>query len=297
MAAMGRVDKDSNRAFYDTQRDEDRRRFESGSKAFQAETLVPWVVSHLERGARVLDVAGGSGVYASLIVRAAPVSVIGLDISSSMVRQRSEDPLLPENVVGDMEALPFADGTFDAALFVGCLHHVPDPLPALREAQRVVRPGGTVFAAEPCSLRVGKAGVAPVPGHPHEFRFSLRFLTGNIREAGLRVEEVKGKRLTLRFVAPRFHSPPLWMFRAADRVDRLVTAVPGAVALAELALIRATRPGAAVAGDGGRGTVVCPRCLGALAMTAGELICGDCKTVYRIEDGIPMLLADEAAER
>jgi SAM-dependent methyltransferase len=214
-----------------------------------------------------------------------------------MVRQRSEDPLLPENVVGDMEALPFADGTFDAALFVGCLHHVPDPLPALREAQRVVRPGGTVFAAEPCSLRVGKAGVAPVPGHPHEFRFSLRFLTGNIREAGLRVEEVKGKRLTLRFVAPRFHSPPLWMFRAADRVDRLVTAVPGAVALAELALIRATRPGAAVAGDGGRGTVVCPRCHGALAMTAGELICGDCKTAYRIEDGIPMLLADEAAER
>ena len=80
MAAMGRVDKDSNRAFYDTQRDGDRRRFESGSNAFQAETLVPWVVSYLEPGARVLDVAGGSGAYASLIVRAAPVSVVGLDI-------------------------------------------------------------------------------------------------------------------------------------------------------------------------------------------------------------------------
>ena len=294
---MGRVDKDSNRAFYDTQRDEDRRRFESGSKAFQTETLVPWVVSHLERGARVLDVAGGSGVYASLIVRAAPVSVVGLDISSSMVRQRSKDPLLPVNVVGDMEALPFADGAFDAALFVGCLHHVPDPLPALREAQRVVRPGGTVFAAEPCSLRVGKTGVAPVPGHPHEFRFSMRFLTGKIREAGLRIDEVRGKRLTLRFVAPRLHSPPLWMFRAADRVDRLVTTLPGAVGLAELALIRASRPGVAVAGAAGHGTIACPRCRGTLTVTARDLVCGGCETGYPIDDGVPMLLADEAAER
>src|SRR6202035_1280981 len=112
---------------------------------------------------------------------------------------------------------------------------------------RVVRPGGTVFAAEPCSLRVGKAGVAPVPGHPHEFRFSMRFLTGKVREAGLQIDEVRGKRLALRFLAPHFESPPLWMFRAADRVDRLVTALPGTVSLAELALIRASRPGASVA--------------------------------------------------
>ncbi|HWE81870.1 MAG TPA: methyltransferase domain-containing protein [Gaiellaceae bacterium] len=291
---MARRDKDSNRAFYDTEREEDRRRFECGSKAFQAETLVPWVTSRLEPGARVLDIAGGSGVYASLIVRAAPVTVVGLDISSSMIRQRAEDPLLTENVVGDMEALPFPDSSFDAALFVGCLHHVPNPLKALEEAHRIVRPGGTVFAAEPCSLRVGTAGVAPVAGHEHEFRFSMSYLTAKFRQAGLRIENVTGKRLTLRFVAPRYHSPPLWLFRAADRIDRVVTAIPGATNLAELALIRATRPGAAPRATDD--AFACPRCRATLAARVGELVCDGCGARYAVDDGVAMLLADDPAD-
>ena len=69
---MERVDKDSNMAFYDSQRADDRRRFEEQpTKVHLNETIVPWVVSHLAPGARVLDVGGGSGVYASGIVRAA----------------------------------------------------------------------------------------------------------------------------------------------------------------------------------------------------------------------------------
>jgi SAM-dependent methyltransferase len=239
---MDRADKDLNRAFYDTERDDDRLRFEEQpSKMFMAETLVPWVISRVPPDARIVDIAGGSGAYASRIVRAATVSVVGLDISESMIRQRGEDPLLPENVVGDMEALPFADGEFDAALFVGCLHHVPDPLPALREAHRVVREGGTLFAAEPCSMRVGSAGIAPVPGHPHEFRFSMSYLLGRIREAGFAVDNVQGKRMTLRFARPILRSPGIGAFRAADRVDRALTLVPGVVRFAELALVHAHR--------------------------------------------------------
>ena len=162
--------------------------------------------------------------------------MVGLDISESMVQQRAEDPLLPENVVGDMEALPFADGEFDAALFVGCLHHVPDPLPALREAHRVVRSGGALFAAEPCSLRVGSAGIAPVSGHPHEFRFSMGYLTGRIRDAGFEIDRVQGKRLTLRFAQPVLRSPGISAFRTADRIDRALNLIPGVTRLGELAL-------------------------------------------------------------
>jgi len=238
---MERVDKDENRAFYDTQRDADRRRFEEEpSKAFLSEALVPWVVGAVPEGARIVDIGGGSGWYASRIVRAAPVTVVGLDISRSMIEQRAADPLLTENVVGDMETLPFDDGSFDAALFVGALHHVPNPLPALREAFRVVRPGGRLFAAEPCSLRVGKPGIAAVPGHQHEFRFSLPYLTGRIREAGFEVDDVTGKRTVLRFAYPVLRRPSLAAFRRADRVDRALGAVPGYTRLAELALIRAT---------------------------------------------------------
>jgi SAM-dependent methyltransferase len=239
---MERVDKEENRAFYDTQRGHDRQRFEEHpSKAFLSETLVPWVVSALAPEARVVDIAGGSGWYASQIVRTAPVTVVGLDISRSMIDQRAEDPMLTENIVGDMEALPFEDESFDAALFVGALHHVPDPLPALREAFRVVRPGGVLFAAEPCSLRVGRIGVSPVPGHAHEFRFSLPFLIGRIQAAGFVVDDVKGKRTVLRLVRPVLRDPSVRAFRRADRLDRALAAVPGYRRLAELALIRAAR--------------------------------------------------------
>ena len=119
-------------------------------------------------------------------MRAAPVTVVGLDISSSMIEQRAEDPLLTENVVGDMEALPFEDGAFDAAMFVGVPPPRPRPAAGARGRRTAsLRPGGTLFAAEPCSLRVGTAGVAPVPGHQHEFRFSMGFLTGRIERGRL----------------------------------------------------------------------------------------------------------------
>src|SRR5205085_372102 len=127
--AVERPDRESNKAFYDSERENDRARFaREPSKLHTAELLVPWVKSCLRPGDRVLDIAGGSGSYASAIARAASVDVVGVDISESMIRQRLEDPLLEHNVVGDMEALPFRDGLFDAALFVAALHHVPDPL-------------------------------------------------------------------------------------------------------------------------------------------------------------------------
>ena len=131
---MERQDKELNRRFYNAHAHalDDRELFESEPHRQHAmELIVPWVVASLHEGDRVIDIAGGSGAHASKIVRAAPVSVVGLDISEEMVRQRAEDPLLTENVVGDMEALPFDAETFDAVLFVAALHHVPDPLPAM----------------------------------------------------------------------------------------------------------------------------------------------------------------------
>jgi SAM-dependent methyltransferase len=45
---------------------------------------------------------------------------------------------------GDAEAMPFADGSFDAVMANFGIHHVPDPVRALCEARRVLRPGGLV---------------------------------------------------------------------------------------------------------------------------------------------------------
>jgi ubiquinone/menaquinone biosynthesis C-methylase UbiE len=135
-----RRDKVANRAYSDVHRLTARDEFDHEPSRIDSKRLnIPWIVSHLRDGDRVIDIAGGVGTYASVIVRQRPVTVVGVDISEGVTRVRSEDPLLPENEVGDMEALPYGDETFDAAMFVAALHHVPDPLPTLREACAVKR--------------------------------------------------------------------------------------------------------------------------------------------------------------
>lgn len=47
-------------------------------------------------------------------------------------------------VVEDSSRLPFADGSFDSVTFVACLNHIPDRRGVLREASRVLTPGGRV---------------------------------------------------------------------------------------------------------------------------------------------------------
>lgn len=53
---------------------------------------------------------------------------------------------------GDAQALPFDDDSFDVVTCQTVLMHLADPLAALREMRRVVRPGGIVICAEPCNL-------------------------------------------------------------------------------------------------------------------------------------------------
>jgi ubiquinone/menaquinone biosynthesis C-methylase UbiE len=50
-------------------------------------------------------------------------------------------------VVGDIQELPLADGSVDAALAMHMLYHVPDIALAARELRRVVRPGGVLMAS------------------------------------------------------------------------------------------------------------------------------------------------------
>jgi ubiquinone/menaquinone biosynthesis C-methylase UbiE len=240
---VARPDAEANKAFYNTEREDDRRRFEEmPGKVRMVDLVVSWVVSHLRPGDRVLDVAGGSGAYASRIVRETDATVVGLDIAESMVRQRAEDELLGENVVGDMEALPFADESFDAVMYIAALHHVPDPRPALREALRVLRPGGQIFSVDPSSLRARKTGTMPIEEEPQEFRLWVPWLAERMAEVGFRVERVTARDLTMRVVGRVVRSPSRSLYRVTDAVDRGLFLVPGVEKLGSRGFVHAVKP-------------------------------------------------------
>jgi demethylmenaquinone methyltransferase/2-methoxy-6-polyprenyl-1,4-benzoquinol methylase len=104
-------------------------------------------------GSWVLDVATGTGLVARELARK-NLRVVGLDQSPSMlrrgvagVREAGQDDRI-RFVLGQAQALPFPDESFDALTFTYLLRYVDDPGATLRELARVVRPGGVMAALE-----------------------------------------------------------------------------------------------------------------------------------------------------
>ncbi|HEX8033224.1 MAG TPA: class I SAM-dependent methyltransferase [Ktedonobacterales bacterium] len=103
---------------------------------------------------QALDAGCGTGAFLlPLARRLTPrgATVIGLDLSEGTLgqaRARVQAESLPVDcVIGDVEALPFADSSFDLVLANYMLYHVPDLDQAIAELRRVLRPGGTLLAA------------------------------------------------------------------------------------------------------------------------------------------------------
>lgn len=97
-------------------------------------------------GTRLLDVGCGSGL-ALMLAKDLGAIPSGLDISPGLLQiahDRLPDADLRE---GDMEYLPFGDGTFDAVTGVNAFQFAGNPQKALHEAARVTRPGGRVVAS------------------------------------------------------------------------------------------------------------------------------------------------------
>lgn len=125
-------------------------------RAAAAELRAMIAALELEPGAQVLDVASGDGVYLGLLgEQVGPAGrVVGVDISPAYLRvaeQHVRELGLAERVtlqLGDVAQLPFADDSFDLVWCAHSLYSLPDPLVALREMRRVVRPGGTVAVLE-----------------------------------------------------------------------------------------------------------------------------------------------------
>jgi len=99
---------------------------------------------------RILDLGAGAGWASDLLQRMNRKSV-AVDISTEMLRvarQRASRRPIPV-VAGDFESLPFTSGSFDKAVCLSALHHVPNMKIAVREIGRVLNDTGVVVFSEP----------------------------------------------------------------------------------------------------------------------------------------------------
>jgi ubiquinone/menaquinone biosynthesis C-methylase UbiE len=102
--------------------------------------------------AKVLDIGCGTGLAARAIARRNGFAgtITGVDLSPYLVaaaKRLAAEEGVAERLdfrAGDVHKLDFSDNSFDALVAHTVLSHVEDPLSVLKEAARVVKPGGTV---------------------------------------------------------------------------------------------------------------------------------------------------------
>ena len=144
---------------------------------------IPQKIKEME----VLEIATGPGLLARHVAPAAK-RMVATDYSDGMITEakKGECPANLTFEVADAMNLLYADNSFDAVLIANALHIVPDPVKALNEIERVLRPGGLLIA--PTFVE-------------HKGTLGSRIWSGILKIAGIRFEHQWSAQEYLKFLA------------------------------------------------------------------------------------------------
>ncbi len=116
-----------------------------------AENSAGYLLGELRAGMSVLDVGCGPGtITTDLAKRVAPGPVIGIDSAGAAIEAAAHDNTSANTTfaVGDVYALTYGEDSFDVVHAHQVLQHLTDPVRALREMRRVLKPTGVVAARD-----------------------------------------------------------------------------------------------------------------------------------------------------
>lgn len=202
--------------------DYDRRRFGSpgGRWAFDRESAI-WAGLGAGLSGLLLDAGCGTGRVGRCLAEGnAALRIVGVDAAPDrLAAARAAGP--GRFVRGNVLALPFVDASFDVVAAGRLLYRVPEPVSLLREARRVLRPGGVLLLDT--ILWSGRQLAARLGRERDHWRIPRRALTRLLARAGFALERE----------AAAFLLPPGTYRRLPGRLARalgaLERAVPGAL--------------------------------------------------------------------
>jgi SAM-dependent methyltransferase len=153
--------------------------------AFLAESPLnrPHIAAFLRRaaaslpaGSRVLDAGAGTAPYRELFA--------AHDYTTTDWANTPHPEALQADVIAPIHDLPLEDGSFDAVICSEVVEHLDDPVAALVELRRVVRPGGTAWVTAPFVWEFHE--------EPYDFfRYTRHGLRGVLERAGFEAVEVE----------------------------------------------------------------------------------------------------------